>query len=84
MRGPEADAAFVWHMLGAARHIQDSLAGLNRHVYETHPELQAMVERWLEVIGEAAGRVSAEFRQAHPEIPWRQIVAQRIRAQRWK
>jgi len=31
----------------------------------------------LEIIGEAAGRVSTSFRNAHPEIPWRQIIGQR-------
>jgi uncharacterized protein with HEPN domain len=31
----------------------------------------------LAIIGEAAGRVSDEVRQAHPEVPWPRIVAQR-------
>lgn len=31
----------------------------------------------LAIIGEAAGRVSDGLRSAHPEVPWRQIVAQR-------
>lgn len=33
----------------------------------------------LQIVGEAAGRVSAEMRGNHPEIPWRQIVALRNR-----
>jgi uncharacterized protein with HEPN domain len=28
-------------------------------------------------MGEAANRVSLSFREAHPEIPWKRIVAQR-------
>jgi uncharacterized protein with HEPN domain len=35
------------------------------------------VERQIEILGEAARRVSEEFKRAHPEIPWRRIVAQR-------
>jgi uncharacterized protein with HEPN domain len=31
-------------------------------------------ERRLEIIGEAARTVSQPFRDAHPEIPWRQII----------
>ena len=31
----------------------------------------------MEIIGEAARRVSAEFKRQHPEIPWARIVAQR-------
>jgi len=28
----------------------------------------------MQIIGEAAGRLSADFRSAHDEIPWRQII----------
>ena len=40
---------------------------------------QNAVIRSLEVIGEAAGQVSSEFRDAHPEIPRRDIVGMRNR-----
>jgi uncharacterized protein with HEPN domain len=33
----------------------------------------------LEIIGEAAGRVSEPVRNAHPEIPWRKITGMRHR-----
>jgi uncharacterized protein with HEPN domain len=35
--------------------------------------------RNLELIGEAATRVPDDVRSAHPEIPWRMIVAMRNR-----
>jgi uncharacterized protein with HEPN domain len=35
------------------------------------------VERKLEVLGEAARRVSSGFRDEHPEIPWQQLVGLR-------
>jgi len=35
--------------------------------------------RNLELIGEAATHIPEEFRAAHPEIPWRMIVATRNR-----
>lgn len=31
----------------------------------------------LVVLGEAARRISLEVRQAHPEIPWREIIGMR-------
>ena len=37
----------------------------------------ATLRRWLEIIGEAANRISAELKAAHPEIPWRGAVAMR-------
>jgi len=39
--------------------------------------LRFAVERAVEIIGEAANRVSQTFQQAHPEVPWRKIVGQR-------
>jgi uncharacterized protein with HEPN domain len=39
--------------------------------------LRLAVERTLEIVGEAARRVSPGFRAAHPEIPWRDIISQR-------
>ena len=41
--------------------------------------LQHLLVRDLEILGEAASRVSAELRTAHPEIPWRDIVGMRNR-----
>jgi uncharacterized protein with HEPN domain len=38
---------------------------------------QTAVIRWVEIIGEAARGVSEELREAHPEVPWRQMVAMR-------
>ena len=35
--------------------------------------------RNLELIGEAANHIPDEFRTAHPEIPWRMIIATRNR-----
>lgn len=35
--------------------------------------------RNLELIGEAATHIPEEFRDAHPEIPWRMIIATRNR-----
>ncbi len=38
---------------------------------------QAAVTRWIEIIGEAAGAVSAELRVDYPEVPWRDLVGMR-------
>ncbi len=35
------------------------------------------VQQLLTVIGEAASRVSPEFRSGHPDIPWRAMIGQR-------
>ena len=35
------------------------------------------VERCIEIIGEAARNVSEEFRQKHPQVEWKKIIAMR-------
>lgn len=48
------------------------------HAAFTDDELiQTAVIRWIEIIGEAARGVTGELRDAHPELPWRQMVAMR-------
>jgi uncharacterized protein with HEPN domain len=37
------------------------------------------ISKALEIIGEAAARISAEMRTAHPEIPWSDIIGMRNR-----
>lgn len=41
--------------------------------------LELALTRLLEIIGEAANRVSEDMQQQHPEIPWRQITGLRHR-----
>lgn len=38
---------------------------------------QVWVLYHIQVIGEAANGISAEFRREHPEIPWKDIIAMR-------
>ena len=40
--------------------------------------IQAAAQRWIEVLGEAASHVSDDTKQAHPEIPWREIIGTRV------
>jgi len=39
--------------------------------------LRLAVERKLEILGEAARRISDGFRGNHPEVPWKEIVGLR-------
>lgn len=36
--------------------------------------LEAATLHWLEIIGEAASRVSEDVRSRHPEVPWRPVI----------
>jgi len=73
----ERDAAYLWDMLDAARTVREFTANVGLDAYLEDRKLQLAVERGLEIIGEAARRVSERFRERHPEIPWRSIIGQR-------
>jgi uncharacterized protein with HEPN domain len=50
--------------LGKARFLEDEL-------------IQVWMVHHLERIGEAAARLGREFQEAHPQVPWREMVAMR-------
>jgi uncharacterized protein with HEPN domain len=77
MQPDERDAAYLWDMLDAARTIREFTSGVGFQQYSQNRMLQLAIERAVEIIGEAARHVSEAFKQAHPEIPWRSIIAQR-------
>jgi len=63
-------------MLEAIDKIVRHVAG-GREEFEANELLQVWAVYHLQVIGEAAARVSREFAEAHPEVPWTGIVAMR-------
>jgi len=77
MRAEGPDAAYLWDMLDAAQAVIRFVESRTFNDYVADRMLRGAVERHLEIIGEAAGKVSKSFQDAHPEIPWRQIIAQR-------
>ena len=77
MQPEERDAAYLWDMLDAAKTIIEFTKGINYVSYLKDRKLQLAVERCVEIIGEAAKNISQTFKDAHPEIPWRAIIAQR-------
>ena len=77
MQPDQRDAAYLWDMLDAAQMVEQLSSGFDFTQYSNDRRTQLAVERSLEIIGEAANRVSTSFRNAHPEIPWRQIIGQR-------
>lgn len=71
------DRASLWDMLTAARAVDGFVQGRTLDEYVGSLMLRSAVERQVEIIGEAARRVSKEFQDDHPEIPWRPMQAQR-------
>jgi uncharacterized protein with HEPN domain len=80
LSAPDArDPAYLEHMLEAIARIR-RYVGRKRHAgFLGDPLLQDAVIRNIEIVGEAASRLSPEFAARHAEIPWRDIVGMRHR-----
>lgn len=76
---PKRDAAFLLDMLLAARDAQSFVEGLDEAAFLASRLHQNAVIRSLEVLGEAAGRISEATRASHPEVPWREMTGMRHR-----
>jgi uncharacterized protein with HEPN domain len=68
------DLVYVGHMLDMARKAQGKAQGTSRGQYDADENLRIALAHIIQVIGEAARKVSQEYRDAHPEIPWKAIV----------
>lgn len=77
MRPDDRDMARLWDMLDSARAVVQFTQGRRFEDLLGDRMLRSAVERGLEIVGEAARRVSTETHQAHPGIPWRSIIGLR-------
>jgi uncharacterized protein with HEPN domain len=67
------------HMLEAAREAMEAIKGRSRgDLAKNHIWTLGLV-KCIEIIGEAAARLSAETKTKYPQIPWTQIIAMRNR-----
>ncbi len=67
----------VRHMLDAALEAQEFIEGVTREsLYKDRKTVQAVI-RSLEIIGEAATRISNECKKSHHQIPWKDIIGMR-------
>ncbi|MBI4318939.1 MAG: DUF86 domain-containing protein [Chloroflexi bacterium] len=61
----------------AARSVQAFVQGLDKELFLKDYKTQSAVLYQIAVIGEAVKRLSREFRDHHPEIPWSLIAGMR-------
>ena len=77
MRPEGRDIALLWDMREACRAVTQFIAGVKYSRFEQDKLIRSAVERQFLIPGEAARRVSDDFREGHPEIPWRGLVGLR-------
>ncbi|MDO8137882.1 MAG: DUF86 domain-containing protein, partial [Candidatus Brocadiales bacterium] len=63
----------------AAREAVELAAGKSRQDIENERTLNLSLVKLIEIVGEAANRVSPEGRAKYPSIPWLQIIGTRNR-----
>ena len=73
------DLTRLYHIQDAAREALSFMSGKTRADLDSNRMLVLAVVKDLEIIGEAAGRISAECRARHPGIPWAIMVEMRNR-----
>ncbi|MCC6321858.1 MAG: DUF86 domain-containing protein [Phycisphaerales bacterium] len=73
----QADVKYLWDMLDAARRVVRYTHGFDEAAFRGDDKTQAAVERRVEVIGEAARRVSQTTRSTMPQLAWGAIVGTR-------
>jgi uncharacterized protein with HEPN domain len=73
----ETDLKHIWDMLDAARRVVVYTADQSRGSYLGDRMRQDAVERAIEIVGEAARRVSEQARAEVADVQWSAIVATR-------
>jgi uncharacterized protein with HEPN domain len=73
------DRVRVLHMIEAAEEVSAFVAGRQRPDLDSDRMLLFAVVRAVEVIGEAAGKLSEEARVAATTVPWSAVVSMRNR-----
>lgn len=74
MQSENRNRAAMWDMVAAIRQIIEFTANLSGAEFLGNILVQRAVEREFEILGEAARRISDDFRQANSEIDWRNII----------
>ena len=73
------DRVRILHMIDASESLAQFFTGRPRAELDTDRMLLFAAVRAIEVIGEAASKVTIETREAAPNIPWTAIVSMRNR-----
>ena len=73
------EASYLLDMMVAARDAVAFAQGLSYAEFARDRRSQLAILKAVEIVGEAAARLSLETREGYPEIPWREVTGMRSR-----
>lgn len=79
MTAGKDNLVYIEDMLSAIDKINRYRKGIGKDTFFNNEMLQDAVVRNIEIIGEAASKLSESFMKSHPNIEWRTIIAARNR-----
>jgi uncharacterized protein with HEPN domain len=71
------DNAYLLDILDSVHLVLSYISGISQDQFLQSTQIQDSVIRRLEIIGEAARRVSNEGRLVNPALPWKQMIGMR-------
>jgi len=75
MKSQLSDEVRLKHILDAIKNINSFTKDIDEHLFLKNQMVQSAVERQLEIIGEAASKISDEIKDNYPNIEWHKIKA---------
>jgi uncharacterized protein with HEPN domain len=68
---------YLENILEAISKIENFTSGISRFEFERNVMMQDAVIRNIEIIGEATKKITKQFKQLYPEIPWQDMAGMR-------
>lgn len=71
------DSASLLDIVRAGQFVLEFAQGLNREQLRADLRTQSAILYQISIMGEATKRLSREFREQHPEVPWDDLAGMR-------